>query len=211
MSHTDDLRASDASPLMNVPAGRPTPRGRRVLPFTHGVVNLASTSTQDIGTVWTFEDVYQREYPGLVAVATAMTGDRDGAQDLVHDAMVRALTRWDQVSMLDRPGAWCHHVLLNLCRSRLRRRATEWRYFSRLRRSEPTQPGPSEETIAFWSATRSLPDRPRAVVALYFGADMTSVQIAGVLGVPEGTVRTDLAAARRYIVRALGTRGAGDD
>jgi len=50
---------------------------------------------------------------------------------------------------------------------------------------------------------RTLPTRPRAVVALYFGADLTSVQIAEVLHVPEGTVRSDLAGARRVVMRAL--------
>jgi RNA polymerase sigma factor (sigma-70 family) len=163
-----------------------------------------SAPVNEVEHVWAFETVYRREYPGLVAVASAMTGDRDGAQDIVHDTMVKAFVRWDRVSQLERPGAWCHHVLVNLCRSGLRRRATERRFLSRLRRSEPTSPGPSAETIAFWSVVRTLPTRPRSVVALYFGADLTSVQIADVLGVPEGTVRSDLAGARRVVLNALG-------
>ena len=84
-----------------------------------------------LSPMWEFDAVYRREYPGLIAVAAALTGDRDGAQDLVQDTMVKAFIRWDRVSHLDRPGAWCHHVLVNACRSRLRRRATEWRYLSR--------------------------------------------------------------------------------
>ena len=163
----------------------------------------------EVELVWSFESVYRREYPGLIAVASAMTGDRDEAPDLVHDAMVRALLRWDRVARLARPGAWCHHGLVNACRSRLRRRSTERRYLARLRRSEPTSPGPSPDTVAFWAVVRTLPSRPRAVVALYFGADLSSVQVAEVLGVPEGTVRSDLAAARRVVMNALG--GGRDD
>lgn len=163
-----------------------------------------SAAMVDVSPGWGFDAVYRREYPGLIAVAAALTGDRDGAQDLVQDTMVKAFISWDRVSRLDRPGAWCHHVLVNACRSRLRRRATEWRYLSRLRRGEPTSPEPSAETIAFWTVVRALPSRPRAVVALHFGADLSSVQIAGVLGVPEGTVRSDLAVARRVVMNALG-------
>ena len=141
--------------------------------------------------VWVFEDFYRHEYPGLVAVAVALTGDREGAQDLVQDTMVKAFVRWDRLAGLDRPGAWCHHVLVNACRSRLRR-------------EEPSSAEPSADTIAFWTAVRKLPTRPRTVVALYFGADLTSVEIAKVLDLPEGTVRNDLAVARRYVMGALG-------
>ncbi len=154
--------------------------------------------------VWVFEDFYRHEYPGLVAVAVALTGDREGAQDLVQDTMVKAFVRWDRLAGLDRPGAWCHHVLVNACRSRLRRRFTERRYLARLRREEPSSAEPSADTIAFWTAVRKLPTRPRTVVALYFGADLTSVEIAKVLDMPEGTVRNDLAVARRYVMGALG-------
>ena len=154
--------------------------------------------------VWIFETFYVHEYPGLVAVAAALTGDRDGACDLAQDTMVKAFVRWDRLAGLDRPGAWCHHVLVNACRSRLRRRSIELRYLARLRRDEVMSPEPSADTIAFWSAVRTLPLRPRTVVALYFGADLTSVEIAKVLDMPEGTVRADLALARRFVMRVLG-------
>jgi RNA polymerase sigma factor (sigma-70 family) len=157
----------------------------------------------DIPVAAAFEDVYRREYPGLVAVATAMTGDREGSHDLVQDTMVRAFVRWGRVSRLDRPGGWCHHVLLNLCRSRLRRMRTERRFLARQRGTEQTAPAPSADTVAFWAAVRTLPNRPRAVVALYFAADLTSAQVGEVLGIPEGTVRSDLAAVRPLIIDAL--------
>ena len=188
-SHSDPVRCA-LSPVMAVEAA------------SSGL--FESVGVMDASPVWEFDAVYRFEYPGLIAVASALTGDRDGAQDLVQDTMVKAFIRWDRVCHLDRPGAWCHHVLVNACRSRLRRRATEWRYLSRLRRGEPTCPEPSADTVAFWTVVRTLPSRPRAVVALYFGADLSSVQVAEVLGVPEGTVRSDLAAARRLVMNAFG-------
>jgi RNA polymerase sigma-70 factor (ECF subfamily) len=185
------------------------PAGRRVDTVVVGdaagdaVVARAGADVGDRAGAPGYEHLYRREYAALVAVAVALTGDRDGAPDLVHDTMVKALVRWDRVSGLDRPGAWCQHVLVNACRSQLRRRTTQWRYLARQRRTEPSTPEPSTDTLAFWEAVRSLPSRPRAVVALHFAADLTSVQIAAVLGVPEGTVRTDLTAARRTVMAAM--------
>lgn len=43
-----------------------------------------------------FEELYRSEYPGLIAVATALSG-ADG-EDMVQDAMVKALIHWDALS-----------------------------------------------------------------------------------------------------------------
>src|SRR4051794_19380267 len=81
-----------------------------------------------------FVDLYRVEYPALVAVARAITGDLRDGEDLVQDTMVKTFVHWGRVGRLDRPGAWCHRVLLNACHSRLRRRRTEQRFIGRLRR-----------------------------------------------------------------------------
>jgi RNA polymerase sigma factor (sigma-70 family) len=148
-----------------------------------------------------FEDLYEREYPGLIAVATALSG-RDG-EDLVHDAMVKALMNWNRVRRLERPGGWCHRVLVNLCRSRWRRSMTEARFVSRVRREELATPGPSPDVIVFWDAVRALPSRPRLAVTLYYAGDCTTAEVASILDVPEGTVRSDLSRARVAIAKEL--------
>jgi len=151
-----------------------------------------------------FEDLYMLEVPGLVAVATALTGDRADGEDLVQDTMVRAFIHWSRVSRLERPGGWCHRVLTNACRSWWRRRRTERRYLAGLRRLESSTPAPSPDVLAFWSAVRSLPTRPRQVVALHFAGDRTMAEIAAILDVPEGTVRSDIARARAFIQSQMG-------
>ena len=154
--------------------------------------------------VTSFEDLYRHEYPGLIAVATALSG-RDG-EDLVQDAMLRAIVHWDKVRRLERPGGWCHHVLVNLCRSRRRRRATEERFLARLRREEPSAPAPSDDVMSFWSMVRELPERLRLAVVLFYAGDRTVVEVAGILGVPEGTVRSDLSRARAFMLNRMGDR-----
>jgi RNA polymerase sigma-70 factor (ECF subfamily) len=168
------------------------------------VLVLESTSMEMVPVAGGFEDLYRIEYPGLVAVATAMTGDRLDGEDLVQDTMVKTFVHWARVRRLERPGAWCHRVLVNACRSRLRRRRSERRYLERIRRTQSWSPGPSPDVVAFWSVVRTLPQRPRLAVALYFAGDRSTSEIAMILGCPEGTVCSDLSRARVLLAESLG-------
>ena len=150
-----------------------------------------------------FDAFYQCEYPRLHAVAAAL-GGLDSADDLVQDAMLRAFEHWRTVRLLERPGGWCHRVLLNLCRSWHRRRHTEARWWSRQRPAEPLAAGPSADTVAFCRAVRKLPSRPRSVVVLHYLGDRSVADVAAILGVPEGTVRSDLSRSRVVLATELG-------
>ena len=173
-----------------------------------GAITITSTKVGSLMTTElelndspSFEAMYRREYPGLVGVARALSGN--DAHDLVHDAMVKALVNWSKVSTYQRPGGWCHRVVVNLCRSRARRRSTEARYLARQRRDEATYDGPSGEALSFWAAVRQLPERPRQVVALYYAGERSVREIARILDVPEGTVKSDLSRARAALQQGM--------
>ena len=149
-----------------------------------------------------FETLYVREFPSLHAVAIAMVGDAN-SEDIVQDTMYKALINWNRVRRLERPGAWCQKVLLNCCRGLWRRNQVAYRYRSRFVERDRWTSGPSTDVVAFWDAVRRLPSRPRMAVALYYGADRSTADVAAILGVPEGTVRSDLARARVVLADAL--------
>jgi hypothetical protein len=65
------------------------------------VLVLESASVEFVPVVLGFEDLYRAEYPGLVAVATAMTGDKLDGEDLVQDTMVKTFIRWNRVGRLE--------------------------------------------------------------------------------------------------------------
>ena len=150
-----------------------------------------------------FEELYRREYPNLVAVAHALTGASHAAEDLVQDTMVRAFLNWDKVGRYNRPGGWCLRVLTNACRSWWRRESTAQRWLARQRRDEPWQSGPSGADLAFWAVVRQLPERPRRVVVLFYAGERTVTEIASILNVPDGTVKSDLARSRAAILAEL--------
>ena len=151
----------------------------------------------------TFDELYRAEFPGLVAVATALTGNVSASEDLVQDTMVKAFLRWSQLRHYGKPGAWCHRVLMHTCRGWWRRGLVEARYRHAQRAQAHVAEGPSVEFVGFWQAVRRLPIRPRDVVILFYAADYTTAEIASILKVPEGTVRSDLSRARLALAREM--------
>ena len=151
-----------------------------------------------------FEEFYRTEYPGLVAVATALLGSLESGEDMVQDTMVKSLLRWQSVQRLERPGGWAHRVLMNACTSWWRRRRTEARHLATLRRSEATVEGPSPDALVFWAAVRRLPERHRRVMVLHYAGDRSVAEVASILSVPEGTVRSDLTRARAALASDFG-------
>ena len=150
-----------------------------------------------------FEDLYRREYPNLVAVARALTGDRHDGEDLVQDTMVKAFVHWDRVRLYQKPGSWCLRVLTHACRDHWRRRRTRTRFLDRQRRVEAWTEGPGVEFVAFWQAVRRLPQRPRLVVTLYYAGDRSIAEVAELVKAPEGTVKSRLFSARKILAEHL--------
>jgi RNA polymerase sigma-70 factor (ECF subfamily) len=51
---------------------------------------------------------------------------------------------------------------------------------------------------------RDLPERPRMAVVLHYAGDRPVAEVAEILGVPEGTIRSDLSRARSALIREIG-------
>jgi RNA polymerase sigma factor (sigma-70 family) len=157
-----------------------------------------------------FERLYRRELAPLIALATTMTGNRDVGADLAHEALARAYRDWRTVGALDRPGAWVRRVLINLTIDAHRRQMRETLAMSRLD-PEPVMVGGEASDAAFWAAVRALPERQRAAVVLYYVEDLGVAEIADILRVAVGTVKTSLFMARQSLAANLGAEEVLDD
>ena len=78
------------------------------------------------------------------------------------------------------------------------------RFLARQRAVEPSSQGPGVEFVGFWHAVRRLPERPRLVVTLYYAGDRSIAEVAAIVKVPEGTVKSDLARARAVLMTEMG-------
>src|SRR5688572_1571074 len=135
---------------------------------------------------------YADQYDRVRGALALFTGDRRLAEELAQEAFVKTCQHWDRVREMDAPGAWVHRVALNLAISRARRRRTE----ERVGRSEGArvEPAPGADTgvgdTAVWAAVADLPADERAVIVLRYHADLSVLEVAAALAVPEGTVKT---------------------
>ena len=73
-----------------------------------------------------------------------------------------------------------------------------------MRRADAVVDGPSPDALAFWDSVRRLPERHRTVMVLYYAGDRSVAEVASILSIPEGTVRSDLTRARAALATEYG-------
>ena len=126
----------------------------------------------------------------LLRTAYLLTRDWAHAEDLLQTALVRAWRAWGRIEA--DPEPYVRRVLVNSYFSWWRRR---WRQAEQPVEQLPDHPAVDETALAderqrVWLAMGRLPRRQRAVLVLRYFEDMTEAQIAGVLGISVGTVKT---------------------
>jgi RNA polymerase sigma-70 factor (ECF subfamily) len=160
-------------------------------------------------------ELYHACYRRLVAQVYAFTTDLAEAQDVVQEAFARALARPGGLADVDSPEAWLRTVAVNVVRRRWRRRKLLDTILLRdrpLTRTVETAPGPERTDLR--QALAGLPDPYRQVVVLHYFADLPVEEIAALLDVPTGTVKSRLSRARAALADRLGdyrTDGAGSE
>ena len=143
------------------------------------------------------------DYPRLVAAVALVSGSRPAAEDAVQEALLRAWERSERGEEIDSLPAWVTTVSLNLARSGLRRVLAERRARARLGRTDPAEHEEADR-VDLERALAALPRRQREAVVLRYYLGMDTSEVARVLRVSEGTVKSTLFRARAALARALG-------
>jgi RNA polymerase sigma-70 factor (sigma-E family) len=147
--------------------------------------------------------LYRAQAVALIRLAYLMLGDRGAAEDVVQDAFYGLYRRWDRLADPSGALAYVRSAVLNGCRTALRRRALG-------RRVTPAYLPPDgsaeaavlsrEERQEVLAAVRRLPDRQREALVLRFYLDLPDPEIARIMGIRPGTVRS----AMHRALKALG-------
>jgi RNA polymerase sigma-70 factor (sigma-E family) len=126
-------------------------------------------------------ELYEAHVGRAVALARLLTGDPFAAEDLAHDAFIRAAGRFGRLRDPAAFDAYLRRVVVNLCRMRFRRLRLERRQHA-VGGDQIAQPAPEiEERDELWELILRLPYRQRAAVVLRFYEDLSEQQAGEIL------------------------------
>ncbi|MEV1155322.1 RNA polymerase sigma factor SigM [Micromonospora chokoriensis] len=162
-----------------------------------------------------FAELFRRHRDRLWAVALRTLGDREEAADALQDALLsahRAAARFRGDSAVT---TWLHRIVVNACLDRIRRRqahptvplpdGNRAEDGSRVGGPEPAAPAPDHDTaLVVREALAALPLEQRAALVLVDVQGYPVAEVARILGVAEGTVKSRCARGRARLAVLLG-------
>lgn len=153
-----------------------------------------------------------------LTLAMRMLGNREEAEETAQDAFVRAYRSLHSFREDAAFSTWLYRIVHNLCLTRISRRrpatqAVELRdgEVPDILAADESDPSVQEQMedeelqAAIAAQIALLPEKFRSVVVLFYQQEMSYEEIAGILGVPLGTVKTNLFRGRAMLrQRVLG-------
>jgi RNA polymerase sigma-70 factor, ECF subfamily len=155
-----------------------------------------------------FEALVRMKVDAVYRTSLGILGNPADAQDATQEAFVSLWRSFRSLRDAERFDAWFGRIVTNACRMALRRRrgVREIAMPTGLGEREPALDGGSDLAIAadrFDRAFDSLPVDQRALLTAHHLDGRSIESLAEELGVPAGTAKSRLFAARRALERAL--------
>jgi len=160
-------------------------------------------------------ELYDRHQLMVYRTALAISNDPEAAADLLQDVFLRLYRFAERVDPCRPLEPWLYRVTANLTYTYVKRRH---RWFSPLediaewlagnkRQTPQYMAEMDEESQQVHHAIGSLPLQQRVVIVLYYINDLSLQEIAGILDVPEGTVKSRLHYGRKALKKHLNLDG----
>jgi RNA polymerase sigma-70 factor (ECF subfamily) len=151
--------------------------------------------------------------PGLRAFAISLCGNVDRADDLVQEALLRALANIHSFQPGTNMSAWLFTILRNHFRSEYRKRRREVEdadgHYAESLTSHPEQHG-QLELSEFRTALAKLPDEQREALILVGASGFSYEEAAEICGCAIGTVKSRVNRARTRLAELMAIQGVDD-
>jgi RNA polymerase sigma-70 factor (ECF subfamily) len=166
------------------------------------------------GNLRDFSLLVDRYQDRAFTLAARVLGDPASAEEAVQDAFLKAYRGIATFRGDAAFGTWFYRIVYNCCLTRARRRTPERTSLDDEDAAEPVSEDPGadqrleeQETAALVNEILGeLPAPWRAVVTLFYIEELKYEQIAEILGIPLGTVKTHLFRARARMKKLIAER-----
>jgi len=166
------------------------------------------------GDVDALGELYERYKTRIFRTALAITRDRGAAEDILQECFLRLFTHANRIRTDVPVGPWLYRVAVNLSRTWIQRRQCRVGsledVLDRLTAPLHLLPEPMVERREAQEAVRQaiekLPISHRIVVVLFYLEGLALREIADILEIPEGTVKSRLHYARESLRGLLAER-----
>lgn len=142
----------------------------------------------------TFEQLVRKHTPDLIRTLTFIVLDREAAVEIAQETFIQLYLHRTNVLPHPKVSGWIYKVALNRARDHQRALARAARRLTSLSTSLPAaEPVDSwRPDTEFLSLLRRLPMRQRTAAALHYVGDLTISEVARIMNVSEGTVKSHL-------------------
>ncbi|MHC4399014.1 MAG: RNA polymerase sigma factor [Planctomycetota bacterium] len=168
-----------------------------------GIENELLVLRSQEGDPSAFDQLIDRWQERLWRHAWRLVGDEQTAWDVLQEAWIgitRGIARLEDAAAFP---AWAFRIVSNKCRDRLRRdkrrREAVEAYAERARGSENEASDVKKRCASLKEALAHLSGRDRAILSLRYEEEFPTAEIAAILDIPEGTVKSRLHYARRRL------------
>ncbi len=171
-----------------------------------------------------FEAMMRQAGPRIYTLAVRLCGNVDDGHDLAQETFVKAYEHWADFRGEAERTTWLYRICVNAWKNRVRfeRRRSFWKHFSldshdadseMSAREIPSGERSQEDSLqkvqeleALHGALKEMKPPDRAILVLYEMEERSYEEIAGLLDVPIGTVRSRLARSREKLRDLLETK-----
>ena len=158
------------------------------------------------GSKQDFDRLYQTTYQRIFRSLVALTGSPAAAEDCTQEAFLKAFTDWKRWNRTAPAEAWVYRIAINTALSHRRReRLREVGELVR-RLGRPHEPDPTEPEIGtdLLREIKRLPPKQAAAIVLRHLHGYSNREMAAILGIPESTVASRLAQAKKTLRARIG-------
>lgn len=154
-----------------------------------------------------FEAMYRQQAPRIYSLACRMAGSREDGEDLVQEIFLQAYRKLGSFKGDSTIGTWLYRLALNHCLDYVRSRQAKMKKVTESLDAEPAMAPAARKTtpiakIDLERALEQLPDGCREAFVLHDIEGFDHKEVARLLGVAEGTSKSQVFKARLKL-RAL--------